>query len=423
MGEVEEDCAAGCSFSLMCLEDGADLVGGLAGSADDGKLLLLYSEADEEDEEYMDHLVSKESSFCCSPSSSSSSSPAFSDFSDAGAESSPSPMPSSEDWFRCTRRDTVKWIIEVNDEHQLSIFQVSPTSIPFLSLNPPPPLQTRACFGFSHRTAYLAVAYFDRFCLHRCFDVTENRIIIRRSIAIPSVFPPGLTATWLADVLQRSVMPWAARLLAVACVSLAAKMEEYRAPALSEFRADDEYDFSSVSIRRMELLVLSTLGWRMGGVTPLDYLPCLSSRLRRRGGGGGGLVAAKAAALIFTTAEAASVLDYRPSTVAVAAVLAASHGASSKEALESKMTSLSPSCLLDKEDVYACHSLMLSASEISPAATSKSAKRPPPPSSHGSIGAGSTYESVSVDAASPFAAAARSSNKRARLLELPAIGR
>lgn len=100
-------------------------------------------------------------------------------------------------------------------------------------------------------------------------------------------------------------MPWAARLLAAACVSLAAKMEEYRAPALSEFRADDAYDFSSVSIRRMELLVLSTLGWRMGDVTPLDYLPCLSSRLRRDGdsGGGEGIVAAKAAALIFSAAE------------------------------------------------------------------------------------------------------------------------
>ena len=96
-------------------------------------------------------------------------------------------------------------------------------------------------------------------------------------------------------------MPWAARLLAVACLSLAAKMEEYRAPALSEFRAHDDYDFSSVCIRRVELLMLSTLGWRMGGVTPLDYLPWLSSRLRR--GGGGGLVAAKAAALIFSAAE------------------------------------------------------------------------------------------------------------------------
>jgi len=70
--------------------------------------------------------------------------------------------------------------------------------------------------------------------------------------------------------------------------------------------------------------------------------------------------------------------------------------------------------------------LSANASEIPPAATGGAAKRPPPPPcSPGSIGAGgSTYEPVTVDAASsPFAAAARSSNKRARLLELPAVGR
>uniref|UniRef100_A0A804U6H4 Cyclin-like domain-containing protein n=1 Tax=Zea mays TaxID=4577 RepID=A0A804U6H4_MAIZE len=363
MGEAEERCSAGagCSFSLTCLEDGADLDtgGSAAESADGGKLAAsLYGDA-EEDQEYIDHLVSKESSFCRSPSSSLCS-PVVSDVSDAGAETCPCPSSmaaSSHEWFRCARRATVEWVFE-------------------------------AYFGFSHRTAYLAVSYMDRFCLHRCMD--------------------------------RSVMPWAARLLAVACVSLAAKMEEYRAPALPEFRADDEYDFSSVSIRRMELLVLSTLGWRMGDVTPLDYLPCLSSsRLRR--GGDGGLVAAKAAALIFSTAEAASVLDYRPSTVAVAAVLAAAHGAVTKEALESKMSSLSPSSLLDKDDVHACYSTMM-LNESSSATPSKllAAKRPAP-SASGSTGAGSPYESVDADSSS-FAAAA-DSNKRARLVELPAVGR
>ncbi|CAN6323289.1 unnamed protein product [Urochloa humidicola] len=364
-GAEEVECSAGCSsFSLMCLEDGADL-------ADDGELLLLCgggAEA-EDDEEYMDHLVSKESSFCSSPSSSSSS-PAFSsDFSDAGAES-PSPMATSEDWFRCARRDTVKWILEI-----------------------------RACFGFSHRTAYLAVAYFDRFCLRRCFD--------------------------------GSVMPWAARLLAVACASLAAKMEEYRAPPLPEFLAGEGCAFTSASIRRMELLVLSTLGWRMAGVTPFDYLHCLASRLRSSGGGAaaGGALAAKAAAgLIFSAAQAASVLDYRPSTVAVAAVLAATHGAMTKEAMESKMSSLSPSSsMLDKEDVYACHILMLSASETSSAAASKTAKRPPPPSIAGGGGAYESSSSVgAASSSSSFAAAAaasNNSNKRARMMELPAVGR
>jgi hypothetical protein len=37
-------------------------------------------------------------------------------------------------------------------------------------------LQTRAYFGFSHRTAYLAVSYMDRFCLRRCMDVRDPSI-------------------------------------------------------------------------------------------------------------------------------------------------------------------------------------------------------------------------------------------------------
>jgi cyclin D5, plant len=103
-------------------------------------------------------------------------------------------------------------------------------------------------------------------------------------------------------------MPWAARLLSVACVSVAAKMEECRAPALSEFDAGGGYEFCSESIRRMELLVLSTLGWRMGAVTPFDYLPCFASRLHQHDGGdhGGARVALKAIGFIFAAAEGSS---------------------------------------------------------------------------------------------------------------------
>jgi cyclin D5, plant len=48
---------------------------------------------------------------------------------------------------------------------------------------------------------------------------------------------------------------------------------------------------------------------------------------------------------------AASVLDYRPSTAAAAAVLAATHGALTKDAVESKMTSFPPAFILDKVSV------------------------------------------------------------------------
>lgn len=46
---------------------------------------------------------------------------------------------------------------------------------------------------------------------------------------------------------------------------------------------------------------------------------------------------------------ASSVLDYRPSTVAAAAILAASCGALlTQEALEAEMGYLSPSCIIEK---------------------------------------------------------------------------
>jgi cyclin D5 len=90
--------------SLMCQEDGADL----GDDGGEGELLLMYSgtdESDSDEEEYMDHLVSKESSLCSSPE------PSYSSCS--GDESSPSMA--SADWFQCSRRATIKWILEVND--------------------------------------------------------------------------------------------------------------------------------------------------------------------------------------------------------------------------------------------------------------------------------------------------------------------
>ncbi|XBH67758.1 hypothetical protein VPH35_096084 [Triticum aestivum] len=378
-GMEEAEDYASCAFSLTCPEDGAELGDGVV---DDGDLFFFYSggaaAADDEDgdNEYVEQLVSKEASFCSS-----------SDSGDADCSSA-----ASEDWFLQARLAAVKWILE-----------------------------TRGCFGFGHRTAYLAIAYFDRFFLRRRVD--------------------------------RAAMPWAARLLSVACVSVAAKMEEYCAPALSELDAGGGYEFCSASVRRMELLVLSTLGWRMAAVTPFDYLPCFSSRLDRHDGRGGGghdpaRVALKSIGFIFATAEghlrpthllkrnlaiflafclidlccvhaAGSVLDYRPSTVAAAAILAASYGALlTKEALESKMDNLSPSCPIEKEHVHACYSMM-----VGDLRNRKSNGKRSLPCSDSNEVATSTYDSVLVDDVADtaaFMAAVSEMNKRIRL-EPPGI--
>lgn len=68
--------------------------------------------------------------------------------------------------------------------------------------------------------------------------------------------------------------PWAIQLLSVACLSLAAKMEEQNVPPLSEYPIE-VYRFESKVIKNMELLILGTLEWKMGSAssTPFAYLP------------------------------------------------------------------------------------------------------------------------------------------------------
>ncbi|KAF6172462.1 hypothetical protein GIB67_006975 [Kingdonia uniflora] len=63
------------------------------------------------------------------------------------------------------------------------------------------------------------------------------------------------------------------QLLDVACVSLAAKMEEIEVPLSVDLQVE-EYKFiiEAKTIQRMELLVLSTLKWRMRAVTPFTFM-------------------------------------------------------------------------------------------------------------------------------------------------------
>ncbi|KAG8049422.1 hypothetical protein GUJ93_ZPchr0009g1153 [Zizania palustris] len=112
-------------------------------------------------------------------------------------------------------------------------------------------LLAAARLGFSPLTAALAVAYLDR-----CF---------------------------LGGAMRLGDRPWMSRLAAVACVALASKVEETTVPLLLDLQlcaasaaeradADEAFVFDAKTVRRMELLVLSALGWRMHPVTPLSFL-------------------------------------------------------------------------------------------------------------------------------------------------------
>ncbi|KAL6277532.1 hypothetical protein ACE6H2_021133 [Prunus campanulata] len=182
---------------------------------------------------------------------------------------------------------------------------------------------TGRVFGFQLQTAYLSVTYFDGFLSKRSID--DGKL-------------------------------WAIRLLSVACLSLAAKMEECQVPALSEFQVQD-YNFESKVIQRMELFVLNTLEWKLGSITPFAYLHyfihkfCAESRPK-------GLFS-DAIRLIVAMAKEIDLMDTRPSIVAAAAVLAASDGQLTRRMLELKMSVVSfLQSQENYEHIFSCYNLM-----------------------------------------------------------------
>ncbi|KAE8657069.1 hypothetical protein F3Y22_tig00116997pilonHSYRG00941 [Hibiscus syriacus] len=117
-----------------------------------------------------------------------------------------------------TRREAVEWMLKVNVH-----------------------------YSFSALTAVLGVNYLDRFLFSFRFQ---------------------------------SDKPWMTQLAAVACLSLAAKVEETQVPLLLDLQVEESrYVFEPKTIKRMEILVLSTLQWKMNPVTPLSFLDYIARRL------------------------------------------------------------------------------------------------------------------------------------------------
>lgn len=108
-------------------------------------------------------------------------------------------------------------------------------------------LKVIAYYSFSSLTAVLAVSYLDRFL---------NR------------FQP------------HSDKPWMFQLAAVACLSVAAKVDETDVPLLLDLQVEEpKYVFEPKNIQKMEILVLSTLEWKMYPVTPISFLDYIARRL------------------------------------------------------------------------------------------------------------------------------------------------
>ncbi|KAK9133727.1 hypothetical protein Scep_013255 [Stephania cephalantha] len=162
---------------------------------------------------------------------------------------------------------------------------------------------------------YLAVHYFDRFISTQSMPFLEPK-------------------------------PWILNLLAMSCVSLAAKMNKI------EFsQGDGGVIFDSQSIHRTELLILDALKWRMRSVTPFSFMefflpfftlkadPPLAQALK-----------ARATEVLFKIQHETKMLGFRPSVAAASALLHASH-----ELLPSQFRNAILSCAyVDQDELTDC---------------------------------------------------------------------
>ncbi|KAK7343532.1 hypothetical protein VNO77_12333 [Canavalia gladiata] len=265
-----------------------------------------------------------------------------------------------------------------------------------------------------------------RRCRDRYIDITARLDAINWILKVHAFYQfrpvtAFLSVNYLDRFLSCSSLPrpsgWAFQLLSVACLSLAAKMEEPNVPLLLDLQLfEPRFVFEPKTVQRMELWVMSNLNWRLRSVTPFDYLhhfisnlPSSSESVNR--------FFSTASDLILSTTRVIDFLGFAPSTVAAAAVLC-----SAARDIVSPNAQL-PSCFhgrVNKEMVRCCHQLMEEyVVDTCPASCNKERiPEPAPPSSP--IGVLDAASCVSCDTRSDrnntasSAELAEPSNKRLR---------
>ncbi|KAG0543570.1 hypothetical protein BDA96_02G201500 [Sorghum bicolor] len=186
-------------------------------------------------------------------------------------------------------------------------------------------LKVQEYYGFLPLTAYLAVNYMDRFLsLHRLPEEDG----------------------------------WAMQLLAVTCLSLAAKMEETLVPSLLDLQVEgtSRYDFDPGTVGRMELIVLTALNWRLRSVTPFTFIDFFACKVDP-GGRHTRCLIARATQVILAAMHDIEFLDHCPSSMAAAAVLCATGETPSLESV-SPGAAVSWCIGLAEEGISSCYRLM-----------------------------------------------------------------
>ncbi|KAL6207931.1 hypothetical protein ACLB2K_018883 [Fragaria x ananassa] len=185
-------------------------------------------------------------------------------------------------------------------------------------------LRNRAVHGFQFRTAFLSITYFDQFTSKRSFK--------------------GDQTTWL-------------RTLSVACLSLAAKMEEQRNPLPSEYKVEDCI-IERRWISQMELAVLSTLEWRMDPITPFAFIDYFITKMQFNKEYPPETKYDIIEGFLLYLTRVINLVQHRPSVLAAAATIMAYDHQLTRAGLEAKIKSFPNLKFLEIEDVCSIYKIL-----------------------------------------------------------------
>ncbi|GLJ29185.1 hypothetical protein SUGI_0575530 [Cryptomeria japonica] len=207
--------------------------------------------------------------------------------------------------------------------------------------------------------------YVERY-RNRALDVTARREAISwmHKVQEHHNFRPltlYLSVNYLDRFLSIYQLPqglgWPLQLLSVACLSLAAKMEETEVPSLTDLQVGDaKFVFEARTIYRMEVLILTTLKWRLCSITPFNFIDYLLYRLKGTSAVPHDLIS-RTIAFIINTNRAIDFLVHQPSSIAAAAVMCACEEVLPTESADYKEAILS-SKAINQEKIINCYNLM-----------------------------------------------------------------
>ncbi|CAL5037754.1 unnamed protein product [Urochloa decumbens] len=186
-------------------------------------------------------------------------------------------------------------------------------------------LKARSYHGFQPATAYLAVSYMDRF----------------------------LSSSSLPDY------RWAFQLLSVACLSLAAKMEETSVPPLLELQIEStSCIFEPQTVQRMELFVLAKLDWRLRSLTPFAFIDHFACKADSSGSCTRSLVL-RACQITLNAIHEDESLNHCPASMAAASVLYAVTEIPGMSCISISPESAASWCTaLTEEGIRSCYQLL-----------------------------------------------------------------